>query len=39
MAAVALLAGVGCRWFPLVDYPPPPPAAADEPAKVVDLTF
>jgi len=40
MAAVALLAGSGCSWFPLVDYPPPPPSpAVEEPAKVIDLTL
>jgi hypothetical protein len=40
MAAATLLAGVGCSWFPLVDYPPPPASvAADEPTKVIDLTL
>ena len=40
MAAVTLLAGSVCSWFPLVDYPPAPPApAVEQPVKVIDLTF
>jgi hypothetical protein len=39
ISAVTLLVGGECSWFALVKYPLPPPMGAEEPAKVIDLTF